>query len=293
MLRTKGEKAFSVVNAVLLSLVALACLIPVWHVFCASVSEPSLLNATRGAVIWPLGKWDFGGYEQVFQTKYILQGYANTLYYVVVETVIGMLLTMFAAYALSRKDLMIRKPVSLLITFTMLFSGGLVPTYMVVKNLGLMDTIWSIVITNCVNVFNVMIMRTAFASVSDTLVEAAQIDGAGHVRTLFQIILPVCKAVVAVVVLFYVVQHWNSWFRASLYLKTRTRYPLQLWLREIVIAESTGTMESEGGDVNALNLSRVLVKYCVIVISIAPMMILYPFVQKYFVTGVMIGSIKE
>ena len=292
MMRTRGEKIFSVFNTIILLLTALACLIPVWHVICCSVSEPTLLNANRGTVLWPLGQWTFLGYEKVFKTSYILRGYLNTVYYVILGTAIGLVLTCLAAYGLSRKDLMLKKPINFFITFTMLFNGGLVPTYMVIRDLKMLNTVWAIVLPLCVSVFNVMIMRTSFDNIPDALTEAAQIDGAGHVRILVQIILPVSKSILAVVTLFYIVQHWNSWFHSALYIKDRDLYPLQLWLREIVIAETNSVIEADAADAGLINQTKALIKYCVIVIAILPMMIAYPFVQKYFVTGVMIGSVK-
>ena len=292
MMRTRGEKIFSVFNTIILSLIALACLIPVWHVICCSVSAPPLLNANRGTVLWPLGQWTFLGYEKVFKTSYILRGYLNTVYYVILGTAIGLVLTCLAAYGLSRKDLMLKKPINFFITFTMLFNGGLVPTYMVIRDLKMLNTVWAIVLPLCVSVFNVMIMRTSFDNIPDALTEAAQIDGAGHVRILVQIILPVSKSILAVVTLFYIVQHWNSWFHSALYIKDRDLYPLQLWLREIVIAETNSVIEADAADAGLINQTKALIKYCVIVIAILPMMIAYPFVQKYFVTGVMIGSVK-
>lgn len=292
MMRTRGEKIFSVFNTIILSLIALACLIPVWHVICCSVSEPTLLNANRGTVLWPLGQWTFLGYEKVFKTSYILRGYLNTVYYVILGTAIGLVLTCLAAYGLSRKDLMLKKPINFFITFTMLFNGGLVPTYMVIRDLKMLNTVWAIVLPLCVSVFSVMIMRTSFDNIPDALTEAAQIDGAGHVRILVQIILPVSKSILAVVTLFYIVQHWNSWFHSALYIKDRDLYPLQLWLREIVIAETNSVIEADAADAGLINQTKALIKYCVIVIAILPMMIAYPFVQKYFVTGVMIGSVK-
>lgn len=291
-MNTRGEKIFGFFNTIILSLIALACLVPVWHVLCCSLSEPTLLNANRGTVLWPLGTWTFLGYEKVFKTSYILRGYLNTVYYVILGTTIGLVLNCLAAYGLSRKNLMLKKPINFFITFTMLFNGGLVPTYMVVRDMKMLNTIWAIVLPLCVSVFNIMIMRTSFSNIPDALAEAAQIDGAGHMRILVQVVLPVSKSIIAVVALFYVVQNWNSWFHSALYIKDRELYPLQLWLREIVIAETNSVIEADSADAGLINQTKALIKYCVIVIAILPMMIAYPFVQKYFVTGVMIGSVK-
>ena len=293
MFMSKGEKWLSALNYFLLSLIGFICIVPVWHVFCASVSDPQLLNVNTGIVFWPLGEWTLGGYEIVFSTKYLVRSYLNTVLYVVLGTSLGMILTIFGAYGLSCKGLTLRRPLNFFITFTMLFSGGLIPSYMVVRNLGMLDTIWAIVIPGCVSVYNMMIVRTSFASVPDSLLDAARIDGAGHFTLLFRIIVPASKAALAVVSLFYIVQHWNSWFHAAIYVHQRELYPLQIWLRDIVVSESTSEMELDSSDANKFNQTRMLIKYCVIVTSIVPMMIVYPFVQKYFVTGVMIGSIKE
>ena len=189
--------------------------------------------------------------------------------------------------------LLLRRPLNFFLTFTMLFSGGLIPTYKVVRNLGMLDTIWAIIIPGCVSVYNMMIMRTSFSSIPDSLLEAAEIDGEEHFTLLLKIVIPSSKAVISVIALFYIAQNWNSWFHTAIYVRQRELYPLQLWLRDIVISESTANLELDSGDVNQFNQTRMLIKYCVIVISILPMMAVYPFVQKYFVKGVMIGSIKE
>jgi len=178
-----------------------------------------------------------------------------------------------------------------MMTFTMIFNGGLIPTYMVVRNLGMYNTRWALIIPGAVSVYNIIIMRTSFASIPDALSEAALIDGAGHFRILTQIVLPVSKSIIAVVVLFYAIQHWNAWFQAAIYLRDRALYPLQLTLREIVIlsSEQMVTADQSAGDVE---IYRPLIKYATIMVSVIPMLVIYPFVQKYFVTGVMIGSVK-
>lgn len=290
--QTTGEKIFGVFNIIFLSLLTLVFIIPILHVIFASLSDPMLLSAHKGLIIWPLGEPTLEGYKLVFQNNVILRSYANTILYVVSATAIGVLLSCFAAYALSRKKLTGKGLITFMITFTMLFNGGLIPTYMVIRNLGMLETRWAIILPNCVSVFNVMIMRTSFASIPDGLEEAARIDGAGHFRILFEIILPVSKSIIAVVVLFYAIQHWNSWFHTAIYVvSNRDLHPLQIILREIVLQNSTTQLDA-GGEPGAMNLSRMLVKYAVIMVSIIPMMVIYPFIQKYFVTGVMVGSIK-
>lgn len=292
MKRSKGEKIFSVFNVIILSLVAVCCLLPVIHVFFASISDPILLSKHSGLVFKPLGKATLEGYRMTLETGYIVRGYLNTIFYVITATAIGMILNCFAAYGLSRSDLMLKGPITFLIAFTMLFNGGLIPTYLVIRNLKMLDTVWAIILPNCLSVFNIMIMRTSFKAIPDGLVEAAKLDGAGDFKILFSVVIPVSKSILAVVALFYIVQQWNSWFHTAIYVKNRDLYPLQLWLREIVMMNSTSALES-AGEAAEMNLSRNLVKYATIMISIIPMMVVYPFVQKYFVTGVMIGSIKE
>lgn len=289
--RTRGEKVFNVFNILILVTLGIVFLIPILHVIFASISEPVRLSTHRGLIMWPLGKPTLEGYRLVFQNNTIIKSYMNTILYVVAGTVIGVILTCFAAYGLSRKKLAGKGVFTFLITFTMLFNGGLVPTYMVVMKMGMLNTRAAIILPYCMSVFNVMIMRTSFASIPDGLEEAARIDGAGHFRVLFEIILPVSKSIIAVVVLFYAIQHWNSWFHTAIYVNDRDLYPLQIILREIILQNSTTQLDA-GGEPGAMNLSRMLVKYAVIMVSILPMMVLYPFIQKYFVTGVMVGSIK-
>ena len=287
--RTKGEKVFAVFNVIVLSLIGLACLIPIWHCLCASFSDPIEVSKTHGLIFWPLGKMTTVGYEKSLQNVSLLRGYANTILYVILGTGLGVTLTVFAGYGLSRK-LMFGNAIALMLTFTMMFNGGIIPTYMVVRTLGMLDTRAAIVLPTMLSVFNIMIARTSFKSIPDGLIDAARIDGAGHLRILTSIVIPVSKAIIAVITLFSAVQIWNSWFHTAIYVRKRELYPLQIVLREIVLQNSA--QSADAGEANELNLLHAIIRYCVIMLSIVPMMILYPFIQKYFVTGVMIGSIK-
>jgi len=289
--RSTGEKVFAVFNTIILLLLAFIFLVPIWHVLMGSISDPMTLSASSGLILKPLGTPTLGGYKLVLNSKSILTSYLNTIIYVVAATLFGTLLTILAAYVLSRKDLYFKSPIALMMTFTMIFNGGLIPTYMVVRNLGMYNTRWALIIPGAVSVYNIIIMRTSFASIPDALSEAALIDGAGHFRILTQIVLPVSKSIIAVVVLFYAIQHWNAWFQAAIYLRDRALYPLQLTLREIVIlsSEQMVTADQSAGDVE---IYRPLIKYATIMVSVIPMLVIYPCVQKYFVTGVMIGSVK-
>ena len=256
----------------------------------ASYSDTGKMYGMWG--LWKtMGEPTLGGYRLVMQNNSILISYMNTLIYVVCATAFGTLLTILAAYVMSRKNLYFKSIIIFIVTFTMIFNGGLIPTYMVVRNLGMLDTRWAMIIPASVTAYNIIIMRTSFAAVPDALSEAATIDGAGHLRILCQIILPVSKSIIAVIVLFYGIQHWNAWFNASIYLTKRELYPLQLTLREIVLLSSENSIiaEADGQDVE---IYRPLIKYSTIMVSVIPMMVIYPFIQKYFVSGVMIGSVK-
>lgn len=289
--RTTGQKIFAVFNTIGLILLSAVFLLPVWHVLMGSISDPLKVSAHSGVLIRPLGQMTLGGYQLVLQNNSIVRAYANTILVVVSATLLGLFLTMLAAYVMSVKGLYWKKPINFMVTFTMIFNGGLIPTYMVVRNLKLMDTYWALIIPGCCVAYNIIIMRTSFSEVPDAITEAATIDGAGHLRILFQIVLPVSKAIIAVIVLFYAIQHWNAWFNASIYLRDRELFPLQLVLREIVLNSSENSIVADA-DANTVDIYRPLIKYCSIMVSIIPMMVIYPFVQKYFVTGVMIGSVK-
>ena len=290
--RSKGEKIFAVFNTIFLSLLCVVFFLPVWHVAMGSISDPLKVAATNGLYIKPLGKATLGGYRLIMQNSTILRAYGNTIIYVVTATAFGLALNILAAYVMSTRGLLFGKTFALFIVFTMIFSGGLVPTFMVVNKLGLMDTRWALIIPGALSAYNIIIMRTSFAGIPEEMLDAARIDGASEIRILTMIIIPVSKSIIAVIMLFYAVQHWNAWFNAALYLqKSRNLYPLQLTLREIVLQSTENSIiaDADGQDVM---IYRPLIKYATIMISTIPMMGLYPFVQKYFVSGVMIGSVK-
>ena len=289
--RSKGEKIFAVFNYTGMVVLCIIFILPVWHVLMGSISDPLRISAYSGIILYPLGDVTFGGYKLVLQNNSILRSYLNTILIVVTATGLGTLLTILSAYVMSVRGLYWKKPFNFIVTFTMIFNGGLIPTYMVVRNLHMLDTYWSLIIPGCCVAYNIIIMRTSFSQVPAALSEAATIDGAGHFRILCQIILPVSKSIIAVIVLFYAIQQWNAWFNASIYLQNRDLYPLQLTLREIVLKSSENSIIANA-DGEKADIYRPLIKYCTIMVSIIPMMIVYPFVQKYFVKGVMIGSIK-
>lgn len=291
MLKGKGSLVFKIFNTAFLILLCVIFLLPIWHVAMGSISDPLQVAAYSGLILKPLGEVTLGGYRLVMQDSSIWTSYLNTIIYVTLATLFGLVLTTLSAYVMIQKDLYFKGIFILMVTFTMIFSGGLIPTYILVRNLGMLNTRWALIIPGAVSAYNIIIMRTSFAAIPEELTDAAKIDGAGHMRILLQIILPVSKAIIAVIVLFYAVQHWNAWFNASIYLTDRGLYPLQLRLREIVLlASDNSAIAADSGD--DVLIYRPLIKYATIMISTIPMMVIYPFVQKYFVTGVMIGSVK-
>ncbi len=294
--RTRGEFIFSIFNTVFLIVLSVIFIVPVWHVVMSSFSDPDIVQGTSTMALLPKGEATLGGYRLIFKNPNIWRSYANTLLYVPTFTAVGLALCILSAYALSRKELGGRRVLTFLFTFTMIFNGGLVPTFIVVNRLGLIDTPWAMIIPGAFSVYYMIIMRTSFSSIPDSLVESAKIDGAGHLRILVQIVLPVSKAVVASIFMFLIIKCWNAWFNASIYLqKRRDLYPLQLYLREIILQTSDtldSTLVAEAADISDMDKFRPITKYCTITFSILPMLILYPFIQKYFVKGVMIGSVK-
>lgn len=275
-----------------LSLISLTfvTLYPIWHVVMASVSDGTLLMSKTGLLFWPEGfSWD--AYLVVLQNPSILSGYSNTLLYVFFGTTLNLFLTTLGAYVLSRKNFLWGTPAMMVILLTMFFSGGMVPDFLLVEGLNMIDTPFALILPSAINTFNLIIMRTAFAAVPDALEESAKLEGANDIQILFKIYIPVSKPVMAVMVLYYAVAHWNSWFPAMLYLRSRALYPLQLILREILIMNSLDSMR---GNIDFNDLYRVAdtIKYATIIVSTIPILLLYPFLQKYFVRGIMIGAVK-
>jgi putative aldouronate transport system permease protein len=289
---TLGETAFLAVIYFLLSCAVLVCLYPMLYVLFASLSDPLQL-ATFSGIIWrPLG-FSLKGYELVMQNPNIYIGYGNTLLNLVVGTTLSVLFTSVGAYVLSRRRFMPRNAIMMIILITMYFSGGMIPLYLTVRNYQLMDNRFSLILPTLVSTYNLIVMRTGFASVPDSLEESAKLDGANDLRVLFQIYFPVSKAIIAVIVLFYAVEQWNLWFNAMLFIRDRKLFPLQLILREILISNDTSTMASAGTGLEGEDmLYKSLVKYCTIIVATVPILLVYPFLQKYFVKGVMIGSVK-
>ena len=295
--RSVGSRIFNGINVVFFALVIVVCILPVWHVICASFSDAGWVMNQTG-LIWRIEKFNVNGYKLVFADSRIWTGYLNTLIYVFGTTALGMFLTVMAAYALSRKDFLWASPIMFLISFTMLFSGGIVPLYLrVTRNLGLFEQRLALILPGCMSAFYLILVRTALQNVPDSLEESAMLDGAGRFTILFQIMLPLIKATMATVILYYIIGNWNSWFSAMIYLRSKDKYPLQLVLKEILVTTSNSNTNVDisvlgSGDSADAILYKQLVKYCTIVVSTVPMFIFSPFVQKYFESGVMIGAIK-
>lgn len=286
------EKIFDLFNVLLLGVMSLVFLYPIIYVVFASLSDPAQLVKHTGILFAPQG-FSLSGYEMVWSNPNIGKGYINTIFYLILGTAVNLLLTSMGAYVLSRKGFYLRRILTMGVVFTMYFSGGLIPFYLTVKGFGLYDSRLALILPVAINTWNLIVMRTSMAQIPASLEEAAKIDGANDFGILFRIFMPVIKSTMAVIILFYAVQHWNSWFNAMIFLRERGKYPLQLFLREILLSGSTMDIASAGGeDVNnALTLN--LLKYCTIVVSTLPILIIYPFLQKYFAKGVMIGSVKE
>ena len=285
--RTKGEIVFDAAIYFFVGMISLACLYPMLYVLFASLSEPTRIMYHQGGLLWPLG-FSLKGYEAVIGRQDVWIGYANTLFYVTVGTSLNMVMTVMGTYVLSRRDFMFRKPLTMMFVFTMYFTGGTIPNFILVKSLGLLNTRWALILPVAIGTWNMLIMRTAFASVPSALEEAALIDGANDLQILTKVILPVSKATLAVIFLFYAVGHWNSWFNALIYLPNeRELFPLQLILREVLISNSD--YSSSEISVDYLGES---IRYAIIIVSTVPILCIYPFIQKYFVKGVMMGSVK-
>ena len=291
MRRTRGETVFALFNNAILLLLTIVTLYPILHVLFASISDPNQLMKHSGLLLRPQG-FSLAAYRIVLRNKLILSGYMNTIFYVVTGTTINIVFTSLGAYVLSRSGFYWRKPILLFIMLTMFVTGGMIPTFLVVEGLGMINTRWAIILPGAVSTYNMLIMRTGFASVHVSLEESAKIEGADDFTILWRIFMPVCTPIIAVMVLFYGVAHWNAWFGAMIYLRSRNLYPLQLLLREILIHNMLTEMNT---NVEYLDLERVgeTIKYSTIAVVTLPILMIYPFLQKYFVKGIMIGSVKE
>jgi multiple sugar transport system permease protein/putative aldouronate transport system permease protein len=289
---SKGDQALYVTTDILIGIFFLLVLYPLVYVVASAFSAPKAVLAGK-VFLWPV---DFGveGFKIVFQYKEVFTSFVNSVGYSVLGTSINIILTMMCAYALSRRTLPFRNAIMLLYTFTMFFNGGMIPNYMLIRSLNMLNTVWALVLPGAISVYNMIIARTFLQStIPNEMLEAAQIDGCNDARYFVQMVLPLSKAIIAVLSVYYVVGHWNSWFNAFIYISVREKYPLQLVLREILVNntfDSNRTMDPEL--VRKMQGMSDLMKYSLIVIASTPMMLVYPFAQKFFIRGVMLGSIK-
>ena len=286
-----GDRTMYAVIHVVMVILLIVTLYPLIYVVSSSFSSAEAVS-TGKVVLWPVD-FSLRGYQQVFKYQAIWLGYRNTIFYTLVGTAINVVLTVCAAFALSKKTLPGRNLFTFLFTFTMLFSGGIIPTYLQLRSLGIINTRWALLLPGAVSVYNMVVTRTFIGNIPAELSEAAQIDGCSDARYFVSILLPLSKAIIAVISLYYAVGHWNAYFNALLYLSDRTLYPLQVFLRDILVlnaVEVSSTMDPE--EARALEGMRDLLKYSMIVVSTVPILCVYPAIQKYFAKGVMVGSLK-
>jgi putative aldouronate transport system permease protein len=287
-----GYSVFTAFNYIILTFVILVTAYPVYYVIIASFSNPASLMSNYGLMWVPKTPLTLQAYKMVLRHPQIVSGYRSTLFILFLGLVFNMILTCLGAYFLCLKNSMLRKPLSIVMIFTMYFSGGLVPMYLNVQSLGLMNSLWALIIPNAINTYNMLILRSAFAGVPDSLTEAAKLDGASHFQILTKIFLPLSGATLAVMVLYYGVGHWNAWFNASIFIQTPSKYPLQLVLRNILLLNQGAEFNAAAANDSMAALMAEIIKYALIVVSTAPILILYPFLQRFFTKGVMIGAIK-
>lgn len=286
------DRLFTILNYMILFIFTITILYPLIYIVSASFSSSTAVISGK-VWLYPVEP-TLAGYEAVFKHRLIMSSFLNSVFYTVVGTTINVLFTLVAAYPLSRKDFMPRNAVMALFVFTMMFSGGLIPSYLVVKELGMIDTRWSLIIPGALSVMNMIIARTYFqTTIPEELLEASQMDGCSDFTFVRKIVLPLSGPIIAVISLFYAVGHWNQYFNALLYLKHQELYPIQLVLRDILVQnEVDASMITDIADQSARDGLRELLKFSLIVVSTLPVLIIYPFIQRHFVKGMMIGSLK-
>lgn len=294
--RCKEDVIFDVVIFIVMTIVLFIVAYPLYWVIISSISDP--IAVSSGQVIWkPIG-FTLKGYVEVLKNASVVKGFINSIFYTFCGVVVNLVVTLPTAYALSRNKFSGKKPITIFYMITMFFGGGLIPTYLVVKNLNMLNSIWALILPGCLSVYNMIVARTFFKSnISEDLYEAAEIDGCTQGKFFFRVALPLSKAIIAILVLYYGVGHWNSYFSALVYISEKDRYPLQLVLRNILITNELALSQIATTQAarEALREKQQLIdvmKYSLIIISSVPVLILYPFIQKHFVKGVMIGSVK-
>jgi len=293
-MKKKNSNSFSIFNLFnicILSILALLCIYPIWYVLTASLSNGNLIMQHSGLLLLPI-KPNIAAYIAVFKNKMILSGYLNTIKILIISLILQITMTSIGAYFFSRERVLFKKPLMFIITLTMFISGGMIPFYQNLRSLHLMNSHWGLILPFMISTYNMIILKTSFESIPKSLSEAARIDGAGHIRILFSIVLPLSKPVLAVMLLYYGVGVWNGWFWASTILTDRAMYPLQVILREILLSNDTSVMTQgvSSGDLEAVGAT---IRYATVIVATLPILCAYPFLQKYFTKGIMIGAVKE
>jgi putative aldouronate transport system permease protein len=292
MIRSKGDLAFDIALYIILGIIFIIVAYPIYFIIISSVSLPSAVS-TGQVILWPVG-FTLEGYLAVIEDSEVLNSFVNSIFYTILGTTIIVVVTVPVAYSLSRTDLRGRMFFMIFFLIPMYVNGGLIPTYLVIKDLGMMDTVWSITVTTALSVYNMIISITFFRNnLSTEILEAAKIDGCSNTKFFLRIAVPLSGAIIAILVLYYGVGHWNSYFNAMIYLSSPEKWPLQLVLRKkLILSAAAQQFVQDPAELQRLLLRSELMKYTLIIVSSAPVMCLYPFIQKHFVKGVMIGSVK-
>lgn len=289
--QSAGDRAFNIVNAIIMTLVTIVIVYPLYYVLLASITDPTVVN-TGKLLLYPEAPY-FDGYKRAFNYAPLWTGYKNTLVYTFVGTVISLICTIPAGYALSRMDLPGRRVIMFLFTFTMFFNGGIVPLYLVVQNLHIYDTIWAVVLPVAVSVYNLIVCRSFFdTGIPIEMLEAAKIDGCNDFMFFFRIVIPLSSTIIAVMYLFYATSLWNQFFNPLMFLAGQEKMPLQVVLRNLVLSNQVNSITSNAQEIAMRQRLAEQLKYCIVVLAAAPLLIVYPFLQKYFAKGVMVGAVK-
>ena len=289
--QSAGDRVFNIVNAIIMTLITIAIVYPLYYVLLASITDPTVVN-TGKLLLYPEAPF-FEGYERAFNYAPLWTGYKNTLIYTFVGTIISLVCTIPAGYALSRVDLPGRRVIMFLFTFTMFFNGGIVPLYLVVQNLHIYDTIWAVVLPVAVSVYNLIVCRSFFdTGIPIEMLEAARIDGCNDFVFFFRIVIPLSSTIIAVMCLFYATAMWNQFFNPLMFLSGQDKMPLQVVLRNLVLSNQVNSITSNAQEIAMRQRLAEQLKYCIVVLAAAPLLIVYPFLQKYFAKGVMVGAVK-
>lgn len=286
--KSAGDLIMDIVIWLVLLIFAILCLYPMWYVAVASISNATELAKNPGLMLWP-DKLDFGAYALVFENALLMSGLKNSIMVLLLSLPLNIALTLMCGYFMACSGMMFKKPIVLMIMFTMFFGGGLIPGYLNIRSLGLYNSLWALVLPGAISVYNAIICKTAIEAIPDSLRESAYLDGANDIHIIFKIVMPLIKATLAVLLLYYGVAHWNSWYQASIYIKDNEKLPVQNILRAVLVAnQSLGGLE----DSDNYNAYAETIKYAAIMVTTVPVLCIYPFLQKYFAKGAMIGAVK-